>query len=442
MNVFKQIFLILSLFTVITPIHAMDQAEVAEQSFFGKIWNLAKEHPMITGIGVAAGLAGVYAYKNHLQNKPGKISENPLITAAREGDLIGLKTAIAEDIERNGKVYCETLCIALHIASIEDHLEIVKYLVTCGVDANTEDHYGFTAFYLASSNGNLEIVKYLLTSGADINTKYGDGWTALHMAAENGHLEIVNHLIMHGADINAKDNQGWTAVQKAMSKGNLDVVKLLVKAGADIEACDGALFNAIVSGHIDIVKLLLEKGALVKIDGTAFSFAVIGGNYDMVLALIQRSHFVTPNGNTKESQKRLQATMIASRKAGLPKVIGKKIISYMPEDLMSADHAKMVYNYSTDIKELVEHCPISWFNKMYEDTVDIYKSAFLAKVVPAIVEFRLGKVKEMLEGRTSDDPAIASIIDIDTIGQHRAAITKHVTNGILGIEEEPELVVE
>jgi Ankyrin repeats (3 copies) len=64
------------------------------------------------------------------------------------------------------------------------------------IEANTDTHGGMTALHLASFNGHLEIVKYLLQNGnANVEAKENDGWTALHWASRYGNLAILGFLV-------------------------------------------------------------------------------------------------------------------------------------------------------------------------------------------------------------------------------------------------------
>ncbi len=412
MNAIKRLFLLFSLFVVIMPIGAMEQGDKAKEGFFAQLWNFGKENPIVASLGVAASLVGVYAGKHYLQSK----RNQALFDAAREGSAVGVQAALARgaDISSQDDYYGT----ALHIASLFGRLEVVKYLISCGADIEAKNSCGETPLHIGSREGRLEVVKHLISYGADIDAKNRYGETPLHIASDYGQIEIVKYLISVGADIEAKNVCDNTALHRASLFGRLEVVKYLAAMGANIEAKS-------------------EYGQ------TAFGIAMKNARHlvhgdEIILALIQRSHFITPNMHTEESQKRLQATMHIAKTCGLPKDLGKKILSFVPEDLVSADHAKVVFNYGSELRELVPHCPLRWFNKIYQDTYDSEKPAFLEKVVPIIVEYRLGKVKELLAGKISQDPVIASIIDSDSVEQHRAAITMHVTNGILGIEEEPE----
>ena len=67
-------------------------------------------------------------------------------------------------------------------------------MLTEGADITIADNNGRTALHLASINGHLDIVRLLLTEGADITIADNDGWTALHYASDRGHLDIANCL--------------------------------------------------------------------------------------------------------------------------------------------------------------------------------------------------------------------------------------------------------
>ena len=54
---------------------------------------------------------------------------------------------------------------------------------------------------MASVNGHLDVVKYLHSNGADITA---DNNYAIGLASENGHLEVVKYLHENGADIAAE----------------------------------------------------------------------------------------------------------------------------------------------------------------------------------------------------------------------------------------------
>ena len=83
--------------------------------------------------------------------------------------------------------------------------------------------YNFkNAILWASVNGHVEVVKYLVDSGFDI-ADY-DNWV-VRVASERGHLEVVKYLVSVGADITVNDNQ---AIKWATENRKRDVVEYLL----------------------------------------------------------------------------------------------------------------------------------------------------------------------------------------------------------------------
>mmetsp|Transcript_9911 Transcript_9911/g.27070 ORF Transcript_9911/g.27070 Transcript_9911/m.27070 type:complete len:605 (-) Transcript_9911:182-1996(-) len=141
---------------------------------------------------------------------------------------------------------------ALHVASREGHLEIVKYLVESrNAEVACGNNYGATSLHLASGNGHLDVLKFLLQcKGTDpgVQTYCGEG--LLHKAAENDHLGVVKYLVESwGANIELRDNYGRTPWFYAVKSGGLDLAKYLVEVcGVDVAArdcCDGIVLHDI-----------------------------------------------------------------------------------------------------------------------------------------------------------------------------------------------------
>jgi ankyrin repeat protein len=124
---------------------------------------------------------------------------------------------------------------ALHLASANGHLNVVKVVVDIGkADANAITWDGWTSLHLASRYGHLEIVEYFIHHGvADVDAASPYG-TALHCAAMNGYTAIIHFLVRNGgADVEAKTKKyGLTVLHIAARNGNLELIKLLLKLGA------------------------------------------------------------------------------------------------------------------------------------------------------------------------------------------------------------------
>ena len=72
---------------------------------------------------------------------------------------------------------------------------------------------GDTALHHATRNGDLEIVKQLVSSGADVNAMADHGHFPLYCAAGHGHVETTRYLVENGADLQARLSDGKTVIE-------------------------------------------------------------------------------------------------------------------------------------------------------------------------------------------------------------------------------------
>ena len=76
-------------------------------------------------------------------------------------------------------------------ASLGD-IEQVEQALQEGLDVNSADEEGYSALHAAAENDHLEVVKLLISKGADINHR--STYTALELAEMAGNQEIVSYL--------------------------------------------------------------------------------------------------------------------------------------------------------------------------------------------------------------------------------------------------------
>ena len=113
--------------------------------------------------------------------------------------------------------------------------DVVQFLIESGARLDlTDDRNRTTVLMVASSQNQVELVTYLLLREMDVNALSAHGETALAYAASNGNTEIAGLLIEHGADVNVvSPTSGRTALHTSAADGYLEFVQLLVKNGAD-----------------------------------------------------------------------------------------------------------------------------------------------------------------------------------------------------------------
>ena len=136
----------------------------------------------------------------------------------------------------------------IHYA-IRDNPDILKYLISLGVNVNAKNANGWTALYQASAFGNQEILMTLLDAGADPNIPDNESQYPIHMAAERGKAAVVKALAEHGADVNVKDNDTTTPLIAASTNAYADVVEVLLQAGADKDAKTRGGFTALIEAE-------------------------------------------------------------------------------------------------------------------------------------------------------------------------------------------------
>jgi serine/threonine-protein phosphatase 6 regulatory ankyrin repeat subunit B len=150
---------------------------------------------------------------------------------------------------------------ALHLASEEGLLNLVKYLVE--LDRGGLCSHNFekeTPLHLAARNGRHFLIIYFAENGCNINAPSSNGATCLHVAFENGHFKTVECLLRHGAEVNVLNSEDQMPIHIAVSLGQTEIVKLLLRHNANFSLRDksgiAAVMQASVKGHQDTVRFV------------------------------------------------------------------------------------------------------------------------------------------------------------------------------------------
>ncbi|KRY77695.1 2-oxoisovalerate dehydrogenase subunit alpha, mitochondrial [Trichinella pseudospiralis] len=93
--------------------------------------------------------------------------------------------------------------------------EVVNLLKCDRSLVHVRDRDFYTPLHRAAYNNHVSVIKVLLSNGADISAQTEDGWQPLHCAARWGNLESVKILLHMGkADINARSNSDMKKCKK------------------------------------------------------------------------------------------------------------------------------------------------------------------------------------------------------------------------------------
>ncbi|MDF3048296.1 MAG: hypothetical protein K0R73_1414, partial [Candidatus Midichloriaceae bacterium] len=155
-------------------------------------------------------------------------------------------------------------------------------------EVNSIDQSGTTALIYAAKSGNLEVVKFLLENGADANTKNKDGKSALMMIVDSGNLDLLQTLI--------DKKLGVEALEYAITSGNFWMAKACVNKQIKVETKVGRVYPilaaAITSGDLDIMNMIFSKvsdqNLLTTFKNEALHYAIKQGDLEMVKSLIDQ----------------------------------------------------------------------------------------------------------------------------------------------------------
>ena len=201
-------------------------------------------------------------YPQHVNAAVG-LNKSPLVAALRNE-----RVQVAELLRQHGAVLPNGYNgrTVLHAASADGMVDVTKWLLDIGADANAQADSRRTPLYFAAMNGHSELVRILLGRGVDVDAVATDNRTTpLHKASSGGHIDIMLLLIVHGANVNARDEIQSTPLHYAQ---DAETVQLLIDHGVDIHARDDSqstpLHLASSRLNAETVQLLIKNGADVN----------------------------------------------------------------------------------------------------------------------------------------------------------------------------------
>ncbi len=152
---------------------------------------------------------------------------NKWIELLKNNDFFGVKKYIKDGADINEANESGESVLASSLRYRCD-LDLVMLLIESGADIYDFDEEGVTIFDMAVTYDNIEMVKYMISEGIDVNsTKRKSRFTPLMAAVCYGRAEMVKFLIEHGADKNAVDSKGISVIDFARKTNKKSILKLL-----------------------------------------------------------------------------------------------------------------------------------------------------------------------------------------------------------------------
>jgi len=162
--------------------------------------------------------------------------------------------------------------------SIEDKIDLMKYLIDIGVDINyaeNEDDLLQTtlicAFELEDHENSISLIKFLFKNGVEIEKSFENEETFLIETIFNRNVPLVKYLIENGVDVNCRVEDYYSPLSSAIEVESVPIMKLLIENGADINekipnsTCEtkSLLMSCIEMEQIELIQLLMKHHAQI-----------------------------------------------------------------------------------------------------------------------------------------------------------------------------------
>lgn len=266
------------------------------------------------------------------------LSNTPLTTAARNGDVAEVERLIKEGADLNAVDGTFDFTPLMHAAQ-HNRADIAKLLINAGAKVNQKNKNDVSALFVACSSNAPDVAKLLVAAGADMNyVQKGDGYTPLSLACRDVCFETAKVLVDAGADVNKRISSvirkdAKTALMEAAGSGSPKVVKLLIDAGAEVNARDAdgntpLLYwggNFFVDSAVEVGRMLIAAGANVnaknKYGTVVLMQAARAGLSTLMKMLIAAGADVNAKNNDGDT-----ALIYASGRRGDPPSTGVKML--------------------------------------------------------------------------------------------------------------------
>ena len=156
----------------------------------------------------------------------------------------------------------------LMLACERNHLEIVSFLINCGLVVNTHTSHKYTAVHVAARYGNTDLLEALFNDTTEIDSSDEFGLTPLFWACRGNKLDAVKFLISRGTCVNIKSRENWNLLHMAVVCAGMEMIEYFLECKVSINDVDNRnrspLSLAYEIKREDAIKVLLLNGALLR----------------------------------------------------------------------------------------------------------------------------------------------------------------------------------
>lgn len=195
----------------------------------------------------------------------------------------------------------------LKVSIKSNNRRVFDALLNYDFDFSTNDEDGRNLLIIASEQENLYYLNYILTKDISVDHKENDRDTAFSVSAATYNLPAMKLLIQNGAkDLDSHANNTSVPLNVAVAHQDVELVEMMLKRGADPNHQYEAFYRefplqiAVEKGFPDIVALLLKH----KADPNKLT--CYG---ETALYLAQQKHEFAIDNDSKTNQAKIIATL-------------------------------------------------------------------------------------------------------------------------------------
>lgn len=138
------------------------------------------------------------------------------------GDLTGVRNWLSFDRKLSRRMLDGKL--AIHVAAMKGHTQVVKELLNYCPNINQRDDMGNSSLHYAVCSGTMELVELFSDSDINFDARNAFGQTPMHLCSD---INILKFLLSQGADINILDKAHHTIMY-----GKTEEFKVIIRTHA------------------------------------------------------------------------------------------------------------------------------------------------------------------------------------------------------------------